>query len=156
MNAAPLRPRPTPHLTRRRTLVSPTSMMPATTTTQNINNTPTTTADSRTPTPPKPGQITVSSEPGQVQAVWRAALCAFAGEATTIAAGPRAANRGLGVPAVAAQSATCEPMITVRLPGRPKCSIGLAALRAIAMKSFLRHVFIPGAAVGVIVIRETK
>ena len=47
-------------------------------------------------------------------------------------------------------------MITVRSPGRPKCSIGLAALRAIAMKSFLRHVAMPGAAVGVIVIRDTK
>ena len=41
--------------------------------------------------------------------------------------------------AAARQSATCEPMITVRSPGSPKCSIGLAALRAITMKSFLRH-----------------
>ena len=54
------------------------------------------------------------------------------------------------------QSATWEPMITVRSAGSPKWSIALDALRAIAMNRFLRQRCIPGASVGVIVIRETK
>ena len=47
-------------------------------------------------------------------------------------------------------------MITVRSLGSLKASIGLAALRAIAMNSLLRQHRIGGASVGVIVIRERK
>ena len=54
------------------------------------------------------------------------------------------------------QSATWEPMMTVRSAGSPKWSIALDALRAIAMNRFLRQRCMPGASVGVIVIRETK
>ena len=54
------------------------------------------------------------------------------------------------------QSATCEPMITVRSPGSPKWSMALAALRAMAMNRLLRQRCMPGSSVGVIVIRETK
>ena len=63
-------------------------------------------------------------------------------------------RRGAGNPND--QSATWEPMITVRSPGSPKWSIGLDALRAIAMNRFLRQRCMPGASVGVIVIREAK
>jgi hypothetical protein len=41
------------------------------------------------------------------------------------------------------QSVTWEPTVTVRSIGSPKASMGLAALRAIAMNSSLRHRRIP-------------
>lgn len=53
-------------------------------------------------------------------------------------------------------TATCEPTITVRAFGSPKCSIGLFALRAIMMNRRLRQRFIPGVSVGVIVMRDMK
>ena len=53
-------------------------------------------------------------------------------------------------------SATCEPMITVRSGGSPKCSIGLAALRAIVMNSFSRTARSGLVLLDVIEMRETK
>ena len=46
--------------------------------------------------------------------------------------------------------------ITVWSSGRPNSATGLAALRAMATKSFLRQGAIPGASVGTIVMRERK
>ena len=54
------------------------------------------------------------------------------------------------------QSATCEPRMTVRSVGSPKCSIAVDALRAMAMNRLLRQCCMPGASVGVMVMRETK
>ena len=55
-----------------------------------------------------------------------------------------------------AQTLTWAPMITVRSPGNPKWSIGLAALRAMRMNSFLATVRHTEVGVGVIEIRDTK
>ena len=48
------------------------------------------------------------------------------------------------------------PTVAVRSTGSRKASIGLAELRAISMNNSLRQRLMPGALVGVIVIRETK
>ena len=54
------------------------------------------------------------------------------------------------------QSAIWDPIRTVRSLGSPKWSMGLAALRAIAMKSPLRQDRSGRAEVGVMVMRDTK
>ena len=80
--------------------------------------------------------------------------------ATSRSAAPAETRDAFRVVAVggfcAGQSATWEPIITVRFAGNPKWSIGLDALRAIAMNRCLRQRCMLGASVGAMVIRETK
>ena len=56
----------------------------------------------------------------------------------------------------AAQSSMRSPMVTVRLSGSLKYWTGSAALWARVRNSFLRHLLMPGASHGTIVIREMK
>ena len=70
------------------------------------------------------------------------------------AARHRATEYGFPVPR--GQSAIWDPIVTVRSLGSPKCSMGLAAFRAIAMNSPLRQARSGRAEVGVMVMRDTK
>jgi Virulence factor BrkB len=54
------------------------------------------------------------------------------------------------------QNSICEPITTVRSSGSAKYSTGSAEVLEIAWNSFLRHLAIPGASVGTMVIRDRK